>query len=203
MQTTAGFTVNTSFGLDRMTEADLIVLVAGSWVESPPNAQLVKQLHAARDRGAHLMAICRGAFVLAAAGLLDGLRATTHWRWTEEMARFLLVWMVMLGAMLGVRERIHFEVDVWPHLSPRAAARLDIVSGLAVLVFAMTFLWWGFEFTRFAWRRFSELAELPLWTIHMAWPVCGAMWVLFQGERMVDAVRVLRRHDGGGDGAAA
>jgi len=123
--------------------------------------------------------------------------------WTEEMARFLLVWMVMLGAMLGVRERIHFEVDVWPHLSRRAAARLDIVSGLAVLLFAMTFLWWGFEFTRFAWRRFSELAELPLWTIHMAWPVCGAMWVLFQGERMVDAVHVLRQRDHGRDGADA
>lgn len=123
--------------------------------------------------------------------------------WTEELARFLLVWMVMIGAMLGVREHMHFEVDIWPSLSPRGAALLDIASGLAVLVFAFTFLWWGFEFTRFAWKRFSELAELPLWLIHIAWPVTGAMWVLFQGERMVDALRVLFGHDGRDDGAVA
>ncbi|HEX6686337.1 MAG TPA: helix-turn-helix domain-containing protein [Candidatus Limnocylindrales bacterium] len=87
VRSTAGFTISTAFGLDRLAEADLIVLVAGSWVETPPHPQLVQQLYAARDRGAHIMAICRGAFVLAAAGLLDGLPATTHWRWTDEMAR--------------------------------------------------------------------------------------------------------------------
>ena len=123
--------------------------------------------------------------------------------WTEEMARFLLVWMVMLGAMLAVRERGHFEVDVWPVLSARGAALLDLVSGVAVLVFAFTFLWWGFEFTRFAWKRFSELAELPLWMIHVAWPVTGAMWVLFQGERMAEAVRVLLGRGTDDDGAVA
>ena len=44
--------------------------------------------------------------------------------WTEEMARFLFVWMVMLGANVGLREGIHFVVDVWPRLRPRAAAAL-------------------------------------------------------------------------------
>jgi len=34
--------------------------------------------------------------------------------WTEEMSRFLFIWMVMLGAMIGVREGTHFEVDIWP-----------------------------------------------------------------------------------------
>lgn len=115
--------------------------------------------------------------------------------WTEEMARFCLVWLVMLGAMIGVRDRAHFDVDVWPRLSARADAWLTIVSSLAVLVFAAAFLWWGIEFTRFAWRRLSELAELPLWLIHVAWPVTGAVWVLFQGEHLARAVRVLRRPD--------
>ena len=40
--------------------------------------------------------------------------------WTEEMARFLFVWMVMIGAMIGVRDGAHFEVDVWPKLPARA-----------------------------------------------------------------------------------
>ena len=44
------------------------------------------------------------------------------WIWTEELSRFLFIWMVMLGAMIGVREHSHFEVDVWPDLGPKAAA---------------------------------------------------------------------------------
>jgi len=44
------------------------------------------------------------------------------WIWTEEMARFLFIWMVMLGAMIGVREGTHFEVDVWPQLPDRGNA---------------------------------------------------------------------------------
>lgn len=52
--------------------------------------------------------------------------------WTEEMARLLFVWMIMLGAMLGVREGSHLAVDLWPRLGPRAAALLEIVSSLGL-----------------------------------------------------------------------
>ena len=118
------------------------------------------------------------------------------WILTEEASRFLFIWMVMLGAMIGVREGTHFEVDVWPTLSPRATAALHVVSSLAVLVFALVFVWAGFQFTRFAWNRLSELAELPLWLIHMAWPLAGITWILFMGERMADDLRVLRSDAG-------
>src|SRR5882724_6492216 len=69
--------------------------------------------------------------------------------WTEELARFMFIWMVMLGAMIGVREATHFEVDVWPQLGRRANALLRIVSHFFVLVFALVFVWWGIEFSRF------------------------------------------------------
>jgi len=111
--------------------------------------------------------------------------------WTEEMARFLFIWSIMIGAMLGIREGTHFDVDIWPELGPRGAAMLRIVSGFAVLALALIFLWFGIEFTRFAWNRISELAELPLWLIHVAWPLTGATWLVFQGERMVDDFGVL------------
>ncbi|GAA0608598.1 hypothetical protein GCM10009416_51740 [Craurococcus roseus] len=112
--------------------------------------------------------------------------------WTEELARFCLVYAVMLGAMLAVREGTHFTVDVFPRLSQRAEAVVELVSGAFVVLFALVFLWWGWEFTEFAIYRISELAELPLWTIHMAWPIAGAVWLLFQAERMADAVAALR-----------
>ncbi len=112
--------------------------------------------------------------------------------WTEEMARFCLVYSVMLGAMLAVREGTHFTVDVFPRLSPRHEAMVELLSGCFILLFAFVFLWWGWEFTEFAIYRISELAELPLWLIHMAWPIAGAVWLLFQSERMLDAIATIR-----------
>jgi len=111
--------------------------------------------------------------------------------WTEEMARFLFIWMIMIGATVGVREGTHFEVDLFPVMSPRVAAALRLVGSLAILVFAMVFLWAGIEFTEFAFNRISELAELPLWVIHVAWPIAGASWVIFLGERMYDDLRIV------------
>ena len=111
--------------------------------------------------------------------------------WTEELARFLFIWMVMLGAMIALREGTHFEVDVWPTLKPRANALLRIVSGVFVLVFALVFIWWGIEFTRFGWNQLSEIAELPMWMIFVAWPIAGVTWVLFQGEAFLRDVRIL------------
>jgi TRAP-type transport system small permease protein len=111
--------------------------------------------------------------------------------WTEELARFCFIWSIMLGAMVGIREGTHFVVDLWPPLGPRAQAALRIVASIAVLAFALVFVWWGIDFTRFAFNRISELAELPLWMIHIPWPIAGITWVMFLGEQMWDDVRVL------------
>lgn len=111
--------------------------------------------------------------------------------WTEEMARFMFIWSIMLGAMIGVRESTHFEVDVWPQMSRRAGAAVRLTSRLGVLVIALVFVWTGIEFTRFAWHRISELAELPLWLIHMAWPLAGLTWLIFLGEQLRDDFRIL------------
>lgn len=82
--TTAGFALTVTGGLDEVDDADLVVLPAGAWTERAPAPDLRAALCAAHERGAHIMAICRGAFVLAATGLLDGRPASTHWRWTEQ-----------------------------------------------------------------------------------------------------------------------
>jgi TRAP-type C4-dicarboxylate transport system permease small subunit len=111
--------------------------------------------------------------------------------WTEEMARFLFVWMIMIGAMVGVREGGHFDVDLWPELSPRANAALRIVSNTFVLVFALVFVWYGIRFVKFGWNQNSELAELPMLYIFTAWPLAGLTWVLFLGEWFVRDLRTL------------
>src|SRR5262245_33538520 len=111
--------------------------------------------------------------------------------WTEEMARFLFIWTIMIGAMIGVRESTHFEVDVWQKLGPRGEAAVRLMSRIGILAIALVFIWAGIEFTEFAWYRISELAELPLWLIHIAWPVAGFTWLLFLGEQMFDDLRII------------
>ena len=113
------------------------------------------------------------------------------WIWTEELSRFMFIWMIMIGAMIAVREGSHFEVDVWPELGPRPEALLRIIGGLGVLAFALVFTWWGFQFVRFGWDQTSELADLPMPYIFLAWPVAGVTWLAFAGEAMAANLRVL------------
>lgn len=111
--------------------------------------------------------------------------------WTEELARFLFIWTVMIGAILGVRDSAHFDVDLLPGLGERGDAFMRIVAKLGVLVIAIVFVTGGIEFTKFAWNRTSELAELPLWFIHIAWPITGVSWIVFLGEQFADDLRAL------------
>ena len=117
------------------------------------------------------------------------------WIWTEELSRFLFIWMVMLGAMIGIREHSHFEVDVWPDLAPRATALLRMVSHVFVLVFALVFVWWGAQFVRFGWKQESELAELPMPYIFAAWPIAGLTWLVFLGEAFRRDLRLATAED--------
>jgi TRAP-type transport system small permease protein len=107
--------------------------------------------------------------------------------WTEEMARFCFIWMIMLGAMIGVREGTHFDVDLLPDLSPRANALLRSVMHVAILLFALVFVYYGYLFTAEAvgGERTSELADLPLWFIFVAWPMAGVTWCLFALEKLL------------------
>ena len=106
--------------------------------------------------------------------------------WTEEMSRFFFIWREMLGAMVGVRDKLHFDVGVWPELSPRKNLILSFLSNALTLIFTAVMIWWGIEFTRFGWNQTSELADLPMWLIFIAWPVTGVSWLAFQIERLRD-----------------
>ena len=115
------------------------------------------------------------------------------WIWTEEMARFLFIWMIMIGSMVGIRDGAHFDVDLWPELRPRANALLRVVADVFVLAMALIFIWYGIRFVQFGWDQTSELAELPMAWIFTAWPLAGFTWVVFLGERFVANLRILAR----------
>ena len=111
--------------------------------------------------------------------------------WTEEMARFFFIWMIMIGSMVAIRDGGHFDVDLWPELAPRANALLRIVSSVFVLVMALVFIWYGIRFVQFGWDQTSELADLPMPFIFAAWPLAGFTWVVFLGERFLQDLRIV------------
>jgi len=82
-----GIRIEAARGLGALRRADTIVVPGWRNPDEPPPAALLSALRSAYRRGARIVSICSGVFVLAAAGLLDGKRATTHWRYVERLSR--------------------------------------------------------------------------------------------------------------------
>src|SRR5262245_46378920 len=80
-----GVTVEAKRGLGMLRDADTIVVPGWSDLHTEPDRRLLTAVRQASERGVRVVSICSGVFVLAAAGLLDGRRATTHWRYAAEL----------------------------------------------------------------------------------------------------------------------
>ena len=87
LRSNAGFDLTTFHTLDDVEGADIVIVPSWRDTDQSPPPRLVETLAAAHLRGALVVGLCLGTYVLAAAGLLDGRPATTHWGWSEDLAR--------------------------------------------------------------------------------------------------------------------
>lgn len=86
VQTNAGYAIHATHSFAALKDAQTIIVP--SWHDTAvlPPKTLLDALRKAHQRGAKIVSFCLGSFVLAAAGLLDGRKATTHWKWAAELA---------------------------------------------------------------------------------------------------------------------
>jgi transcriptional regulator GlxA family with amidase domain len=86
VRTDTGLTLYVEHGLERLAVSDIVLVTAWEDLSRPVSSPVLDALRAVHARGGQIVSHCTGAFVVAAAGLLDGKRATTHWRYAGELA---------------------------------------------------------------------------------------------------------------------
>lgn len=86
VRTSMGFDLNIEHGLERAAVADLVCIPAFQYSQQAPE-ELLQVLRDTVERGARVLSVCSGAFVLGQAGLLDGRDCTTHWMYTDDLQR--------------------------------------------------------------------------------------------------------------------
>jgi len=113
--------------------------------------------------------------------------------WTEEAARFCFMWIILIGAMIAVRDGTHFEVDILPTpKSARGEALIRLVVYFFMLILAFIFVKYGYDYAAFGYTQTSELTGINMVVMHGSYLVAGLTWCLFLGENVAIAISVLR-----------
>ena len=117
--------------------------------------------------------------------------------WTEEMARFCFIWIILIGSMIALRDGMHFTSDLLPQpKTKRAGAMSKLFVDFILFLVALIYIVWGWPLVKFGLLQESEMAELPMVYIYSAWPIAGITWVVFLGEKLVDNIKLWRGEDG-------
>ena len=108
--------------------------------------------------------------------------------WTEELATFIFIWIVMIGSVLAVWEGTHFDVQVLPDSSnPLILLIQKSIVFLLVGGFGMLFAWYGIDYAKFGGIQHSMMMNANLMVTHITIPLAGLLWGIFSLYRFVEA----------------
>lgn len=113
--------------------------------------------------------------------------------WTEELATFIFVWIVMIGSMVAVWDGLHFDVRVIADARTPLGTLLQRGVGLVlVAAFGLVFLWYGIEYAQFAVKQSSVMMQANKLITHISVPIAGAFWAIFAFYRLTEEVATYR-----------
>lgn len=113
--------------------------------------------------------------------------------WTEELATFIFVWMVMIGSMVAVWDGTHFDVRVIPDaISPLGKLIQNGVVLCLILVFAALFAVYGIEYAQFGANQRSVMMRANLMVTYVSVPISGVVWAAFAGYRLWQEIETFR-----------
>lgn len=150
--------------------------------------------------GRALEAFCNGlrillALLMASLAIPVGMQVISRYTgviptylWTEELATFIFVWIVMIGSMVAVWESTHFDVVITPDAEkPFGIFLQKALVHIFVLLFALLFSWYGIEYAKIGYIQSSVMMQANLLWIYLAVPIAGFVWSVFTIYRLSEA----------------
>lgn len=133
------------------------------------------------------------AFPVAAQVLARYTGIIPVYLWTEELATFIFVWVVMIGSVVAVWDGTHFNVEVMPEAKSPFGTLVQQGFVLILLIFfGGLFAWYGIEYTKFGSIQNSVMMQANMVWTHISVPLAGAGWAIFAGYRLLELIRNFR-----------
>lgn len=133
------------------------------------------------------------AFPVAAQVLARYTGIIPVYLWTEELATFIFVWVVMIGSMIAVWDGTHFNVEVMPEAKSPLGVLLQQGFVLTLLIlFGAMFAWYGIEYTKFGFIQHSVMMNANMALTHVSVPLAGLGWAVFAGYRLSQVIQTYR-----------
>ncbi len=113
--------------------------------------------------------------------------------WTEELATFIFVWIVMIGSVLAVWDGTHFDVQITRDAqSPLMRLGQNGIVHLAIMMFGALFAIYGIEYVEFGNNQRSVMMRANLAVTYVSVPLAGLLWFVLAGYRLSEEVAHFR-----------
>ena len=117
-----------------------------------------------------------------------------NYLWTDELATFIFVWVVMIGSMIAVWDGTHFDVAITPDAQSHFGTLIQKgVVHVSIIIFALLFAWYGIEYAKVGSIQSSMMMRANLLWTYITVPLAGAVWAIFASYRLFETIQTYRQ----------